>query len=354
MSKLSLLVTGVGGRSVGHQILHALQHCGDKYRIVATDAEPFSFGLYAVGDRYLTPLASRPEYIPAILRIIEKEHIRALLPGTEAEIRTLASRQREIEATGCVLISNPLPVIELCSDKWRLFQWLVSNGFQTPRTARLGEWQQFVREVGLPVICKPATNSGGSRNVSLFAQEREIEEYLERGEGLPADLLFQEYVGSGEDEYTVGVLVAAGGEPIDSIVMHRKLIGLSLGLQRRVGEHNYVLSTGYSQGFIIRHPQIQSECERLARRLESRGPLNIQCRLAGRQVSIFEVHARFSGTTSIRADVGFNEPDEMIEHFVLGRKPARLSYRTNIAAIRALQHILVPMPDMESVPEMGG
>jgi carbamoyl-phosphate synthase large subunit len=351
MSKLSILVTGVGGRSVGHQILHALQQRGDKYHIVVTDAHPFSFGLYAVADRYLMPLANRPEYIPAVLRIIEKEHIRALLPGTEPEIRTLASRQREIEAAGCVLISNPLPIIELCSDKWRLFHWLASNGFQTPRTVRVGDWRHFVREVGFPVICKPASHSGGSRDVSLFAHEREIEEYLERGEDLPTDLLLQEYVGSGEQEYTVGVLVAAGGEPIDSIVMHRKLSGLSLGLQRLVGNRNCVLSTGYSQGFLIRHPQIQSECEKLARRLESRGPLNIQCRLAGGRVSIFEVHPRFSGTTSIRADAGFNEPDELIEHFVFGKEPARLSYRTNIAAIRALQHILVPMSDMESVPK---
>ncbi len=354
MPRFSVMVTGVGGRSVGHQVLHALQKCGDKYHIVATDADRFSFGLYTVDDRYLVPPASRPEYIPAIVRIIEKEHIRALLPGTELEVRILAGRQREIEAAGCVLITNPLPVIELCSDKWNLFRWLVSNDFHTPRTARLHEWRPFVREVGFPVICKPATGSGGSRNVSLFTSELEIGDYLEHGERRPADLLFQEYVGSGEDEYTVGVLVANSGEPIDSIALHRKLTGLSLGHKRTVGERNYLLSTGYSQGFLIRHPQVQSECEKLAQRLGARGPLNIQCRLVGGEVFVFEVHPRFSGTTSIRADAGFNEPDELIEHFVLGKKLARLPYRTNLVAIRALQHILAPISDLESIPEVDG
>jgi hypothetical protein len=41
---LRVLVTSVGGRAVGHQIVHALQRLAERYTIVVTDADAFSFG----------------------------------------------------------------------------------------------------------------------------------------------------------------------------------------------------------------------------------------------------------------------------------------------------------------------
>jgi carbamoyl-phosphate synthase large subunit len=112
-----------------------------------------------------------------------------------------------------------------------------------------------------------------------------------------------------------------------------------------VGDRRCAISTGYSQGFIVRAPAIQAFCEELALRLESRGPLNIQLRLdfATKEPLVFEVHPRFSGTTPIRADVGFNEVDLLLRNALFGESFARLDYRTNVAAIRAFEHVIVPM-----------
>ncbi len=41
-------------------------------------------------------------------------------------------------------------------------------------------------------------------------------------------------------------------------------------------------------------------------------PINIQCRVVGDKVVPFEINPRFSGTTSLRAMVGYNEPDTLI------------------------------------------
>jgi carbamoyl-phosphate synthase large subunit len=59
------------------------------------------------------------------------------------------------------------------------------------------------------------------------------------------------------------------------------------------------------------------------------------------------VHPRFSGTTSIRASAGFNEPDVLIRNFLFGETIGRLDYRHNVAAIRAFQHTLVPLEAMD-------
>jgi len=46
--------------------------------------------------------------------------------------------------------------------------------------------------------------------------------------------------------------------------------------------------------------------------------VNVQCRLVDGEVVVFEINPRFSGTTSLRAMVGYNEPDVLFRHHVLG------------------------------------
>lgn len=344
--KARLLVTGVGGRSVGHQILHAVQLLGDRYHVIATDADPFSFGLYLVPDRHVVPLASAPDYPQAMLDLVRREKIDALLPGTEAEIRVLVGLRGELAAAGCHLVASPAEGVALCSDKARLYEWLAEHGFGVPKSARVDGWKALASEVGFPLVGKPAGASGGSRDVAILANEAEVERYIALFAGAASQIVFQEYVGDATSEYTVGVVVSQRPTVINSIVLHRVLTGLSLGASRVIGGKRYTLSTGYSQGFVVDDPKIRAFCEGLALRLGLTGPVNIQLRKHGEAIKVFEVHPRFSGTTSIRAEAEFNEPDLVLRDQLFGETPGRQTYRTNVAAIRAFRSILVPREEM--------
>jgi carbamoyl-phosphate synthase large subunit len=349
MSKpITVLITGVGGRSVGHQVLHALSLVSEKYRVIATDVENFSFGLYLADAAYLVPRADSPDYIPSIQELVRREEIKVILPGTEPEIRSLVSGRAAFEGLGCLVLSSSPEVVHLCSNKIRLYDWLQGNGFLVPRTAPALEWSRFVAEVGFPLVGKPTEESGGSRNVAILTDEAEVERYLDNNRG-DREVLLQEYVESPDTEYTVGVLISKTGKLIDSIVIHRRLLGLSLGPHRRWDGHDYTLSTGYSQGCIVKHPTLQAVCEQLALKIGARGPLNIQCRISPRGITILEVHPRFSGTTSIRAEVGFNEPDTLIRNYLLSETFGRLDYQTDVAAIRAFRTLIVPFSEMNNV-----
>ena len=349
-ARLRVLVTGVGGRSVGHQILHALQLLGDKYEILVADADPYSFGLYQVPRRFVVPAASEPGYLDALCRLLTREAVQVVIPGTEAELKAMAARREDIDKTGCFLLANPPPVVELCANKHRLGIWLKTNGFSTPDTAAAGDWRDLVVRKGFPLVAKPAANSSGSQNVAILGDESEVLRYLDTcgSEGT----IFQEYVDAADDEYTVGVCVDRGSRVIDSIVLRRKLTGLSLGARRVLDGRVCTLSTGYSQGYIVRQPLVQSECERLVKAIGICGPANLQCRLYRGQVMVFEVHPRFSGTTSLRADVGFNEPDMLIRTMVRGERLERQDYQTDVAVIRAFQSVVVPMSEMDAVPRI--
>jgi carbamoyl-phosphate synthase large subunit len=329
--------------------LHALLLLAGKYRVVVTDADSFSFGLYQVNDRYVVPNANSPDYISALLRIVRTEKVAAIFPGTEPEVWALCHQERVFVDEGCVVIMNSPEVVELCRDKWTLHRWLESNGFGVPRTVTALDWRNLVAQVGFPIVGKPTTGSGGSRNVALLKNEEEVSCYLEENRDKSDKIIFQEYLEAADNEYTVGVLVSQTGRIIDSILVHRKLVGLSLGARRIINNRDYALSTGYSQGFIVKHPVIQESCENLALKLGSRGPLNIQGRLVKGEFKVFEVHPRFSGTTSIRADAGFNEPDILFRNFLKNEQFGRIKYQSNVAAIRAFQNSLVPILDLDSI-----
>ncbi|MGD1277674.1 MAG: ATP-grasp domain-containing protein [Tepidisphaeraceae bacterium] len=344
---IPVLVTGVGGRSVGHQVLQAVLLAGQRYRPVAADAAAFSYGLYSAKRRYLLPPASSPDYLDAVRRLVAREGIVAILPGTQPETAVLAENAESL-GPGCQVIANPSSVIKLCKNKAVLHQWLDANGIATPRSVNAADWESLADQYGFPLVAKPAEDTGGSRGVAILSNADEVRMYLKTHRH--EDVVVQQYVGSMESEYTVGVMVSREGRIIDSIVIHRHLVGLSLGDKREIDGKMYALSTGYSQGYVCKHEQIQSACEELALKLGASGPLNIQLRLAGGKVVVFEVHPRFSGTTSVRAKAGFNEADTLIRNFVFGEPFGRIEYRTEVAAIRAFCTVLVPKAQMRGVP----
>jgi len=347
--QICVLVTGVGGRSVGHQILHGLLLLGSKYRVIACDASNYAYGLYQVSNRFKIPRADSPNYLKALQSLAVQESVNVILPGTEPEVRILAEAREQFQAIHCTVLVNPPGVVKVCANKAVLGRWLEENGFDVPKSASAEEWRKLVETCGFPIVAKPTSNSGASRNVEILNNEAEIRQYLTL---LPAgrEVIFQQYVEGLDSEYTVGVMISKAGDIIDSIVMHRRLEGLSLGVDRTINGRRYALSTGYSQGYFIKDSHIQSKCEELALKIGARGPMNIQCRVDQGKVYVFEVHPRFSGTSSFRADVGFNEPDTLLRNFHLNESFGRLYYRTNVAAIRALSNIVVPMSELNSVP----
>ena len=64
------------------------------------------------------------------------------------------------------------------------------------------------------------------------------------------------------------------------------------------------------------------------------GPSNIQMRIARGRPVCFEVNIRFSGTTPIRARLGFNDVEAALRHYVIGEPAKDLSLITSGIALR--------------------
>jgi carbamoyl-phosphate synthase large subunit len=344
--KRRILVTGVGGRSVGAGIVHALMRVDESIRarweIVATDADPFSWGLYVADHGALVPRADAPDYLDRIRELIERYEIAAVIPGTEAEAALMSANRDELPVP---VIANRARLMPLMMDKGEAESKLRELGLNFIPSYRWEERDEAVSAFGFPVFVKPTRGTGGSRGVHLVAGADELAALTPFVDETSRSIV-QPYIGDGENEYTVGVLSDGGGDVIDSIVIRRKLIGLSLLDAKRIESGTATVSTGISQGYIVRHAEIQEYCEALAYELGSVGPMNLQLRIHNGEPYVFEIHPRFSGTTPIRASAGFNEPDMLLRNHLDGERFERVEYRVDVAAIRAFEHVLVPIDSM--------
>jgi carbamoyl-phosphate synthase large subunit len=344
--KSAILVTGTGGRSVGAGILHSLMRVDtevrDRWTIIATDADPFSWGLYVADHNALVPLASDSGYLDRIAELTELYNVAAVVPGTEPEAALLAAHRDELSIP---VIANDSRLMPLMTDKNHAEVKLRELGLNFIPSYPWERRANAVCEFGFPLIVKPTRGTGGSRGVYLAVNQMELDSLVPfvRTSSRP---IVQPYIGDADAEYTVGILSDKSGNVIDSIVIRRKLIGLSLLDSKSYEGRTVAISTGFSQGYVVRHQAIQEFCEDLAKRLGSRGPLNVQLRIHEGDFYIFEIHPRFSGTTPIRASAGFNEPDVLLRNYLRDEEFGRLDYRVNMMAIRALEHVLVPMEDM--------
>jgi carbamoyl-phosphate synthase large subunit len=326
--RIPVLVTAIGCGGLGEQILKALCLAGrDRFFIVGADAQA-QCPHFSIVDRSLVlPRADDSCYVESVLDACTRFGLGAVFCGCEPELKRLSAERARFAAQGVLLPINPAEVIEMCMDKQQTGRRLAELGFAPPRFVAVRSREELESIDWFPVVVKPSTGSGGSSNCFIAQSRRQLialADYLGL-ENMLGRFLVQEYVGVSDEEYTVGVLHDMDGNFINSIAVRRILSG---ALNTRVSVQNVtgrpelgprlVISSGVSHGYVGRFPNVTQPCEQIAAALGVRGPVNIQCRYVSGTVKVFEINPRFSGTTSIRAMMGYNEPDILLRKHLLG------------------------------------
>lgn len=293
---MKILVTGAGAL-LGQGMIRALRMSSIKGRVIAVDPSPYAPGLYWSDAAYLVPAANDSRYLERITQIAEKERPQILLVGTDVELPVFARHRDELEAaTGMRVLVSSERVVQTANDKWLTAEFMRQNSFAYPESCLPGSEDDLVERVGFPLVVKPRV---GARSVGLrLVNSRD--ELADALRDALSDVVIQEHVGSPAEEFTAGAVHFPGEVPI-SIVMRREL---------RDG-NTY-------RAFLGEYPEYNDQVRALAKRLGAYGPVNFQFRLKGADVCVFEINARFSGTTPLRAQAGFNEVEMCIRHVLEG------------------------------------
>lgn len=291
---LKVLVTGAGSL-LGQGIIRALQMSSIRATIVAVDPSPLAAGLYWVEAPYVVPPAAEEGYLRRIDEILARERPDAVLIGTDVELGVLAAHRERLERERRtrVVVSDPA-VVAIADDKWKTYQFLHAHRLDCPDSCLPGDERALVERVGFPLVVKPRVGAR-SKGVCLARDWTELRAALTAGPGL----IVQQRVGGDDTEYTAGAL-CFDGEYAGSIVMRREL---------RDG-NTY-------RAYVDEYPELNRAVRTWTEILKPRGPVNFQFRLDGGRPKVFEINARFSGTTPLRAHAGFNEVEMALRH-VLG------------------------------------
>jgi carbamoyl-phosphate synthase large subunit len=349
---IRVLVTAIGGGGHGDQILKALRLAPQgSYKIFGADANP-NCPQASLVDKFITlPMARDPNYMKTLLHACRELGVQALFHGCEPELMLFVENQQAIQSAGIFLPMNDTTLIRLCMDKAKTNERLAKLGFPAPRYVNVTSESEFVDINWFPVVVKPAIGGGGSANVYIAQDMKELQAlavYLGLG-SITSDFMIQEYVGNPDQEYTVGVLHDLEGHYVNAIAVKRHLkSGMSIrtSVENRTSRKDLgpqlVISSGVSQGDIGRFEEVTIQCREIADRLGSRGPLNLQCRFVDGKVRVFEINPRFSGTTSLRAMVGLNEPDLLIRRHLLGQDIGQDVPYQEATVLRSLAETLQP------------
>jgi len=329
-AKIPVLITAVGGGGVGEQILKALTIANNqdpKYHIIAGDMNPYCPQFKMADEAFCLPSANDENFMDALNHITKTKNCLALFPGCEPDLARISKNRDALDTNDLMLPINPTDVITTCMDKTATGKILTELGFNPPQYIEAETYEELEHIDWFPVVIKPTRGSGGSAH-SYIAQNQEELRYLTLylKSAVPNQaFIVQEYVGDENSEYTVGILHDMDGHYINSIAVHRQLKSI-LNVRARyknntgrtdLGE-TLTISSGISHGFVGKFPEVTDRCRDLAKAIGARCAINIQLRLVDGEIKVFEINPRFSGTTSIRAMMGYNEPDTLVRKHILG------------------------------------
>lgn len=326
-----VLVTGAGA-VLGQGIINALRRSSLRAEIASADPNPLSPGLFWVDRGYVIPMANDPGYLSRFEEVLQAERPDVVLVGTDVELPVLAEHRHALEARHGtrILVSSP-DVVRIADDKYETFRFCRDAGLDPPLSAlpeNEDELRALIRTAGFPLIVKPRIGAR-SVGVSLVRDERELRGALDGRTGL----VVQQVAGAPECEFTTSAIVF-DGKAQASIVMRRDL---------RDGNTH--------RAFVELYQELNAFVRQAAEALQPHGPVNFQFRTdANGRPHIFEINARFSGATPLRALAGFNEV-EMCLRYLLDGEPVQQPAELRQGMV--LRHLSETFVTQEQVQALG-
>src|SRR5439155_3506447 len=171
MRDITVLVTASGAPGTA-ALLRALRANGERgVRIVGTDMSPQAVGRQFCDRFYVVPPGRDPGFVDAVLDIVRRENIDAVLPQSSFDLLALAEARERFMAT-TVLVSPP-EAIRTANDKAATYALLERLGLRAPAWRKVTGARALAaaaQELGYPdrPLCFKPVFSSGSRGFRVL------------------------------------------------------------------------------------------------------------------------------------------------------------------------------------------
>jgi carbamoyl-phosphate synthase large subunit len=331
LKKLTVMVTGAGAL-LGQGILRCLRMARRPIRVITADPDYRAAGHWLGDFAEKIPRADDPKYLDKVEMILAREQVDILLIGTDVELPIFSKERARLEEKygTKVVVSSPT-VVEIANDKLMTARFLEGAGFPFPHSVSADDrpaMAELIRTIGFPLIAKPKQGAR-SAGVVVVNSSKDLSRFIGR-----TDFVVQELLPDNEGEYTAGCLVV------------RQTCVASVVLRRDLRDGNTY------RAYADTSRKYDGEITTIAERLECYGPCNFQFRIKNGRPVVFEINARFSGTTPIRAMFGFNEVIAIVDYLDAGAPIPEVTLKEG-AVFRAWSDIYVDSLQLESFRKKG-
>lgn len=309
------------GSGVGQSVVNSCRLSKLPIRTIGFGTNPMAYGLYDCDDYVYAPSIYSEGYVEKIISLARQAGIDLLVPGMDDEAHIFAKHVQLFNDAGIEVITAGKDLLDLCRDKE-----LMSNELNSTANIFVKSYnKQNVREAIesgdaiFPLIAKPRSGFA-SRGLEIILRHDD----LNRIEDFH---VVQELAIPREDDpeyhYFVNQLAKRVNPQVSEVSIqlvadrNGNIIGRMISYNR--------LNNGIPIEIIpFENSEVWDEIEKLLpvfKKKGLKGPLNLQGRLTDRGLKLFEMNARFTGITGLRAAMGFNEVEACIKSW-LGISPS--------------------------------
>jgi carbamoyl-phosphate synthase large subunit len=249
---------------------------------VAADVNPLAPALYRADRQALVPRIGDEEYIPALRALVDKHHVRLIVPLTDLDQVTLAAAREDL---GALVLLPAEETVERLADKYLAHLLFEERGIASPPT-----WlpNGVPDDASFPLLVK-ARNGFGSRHIYRAEDRVQLGFFLGY---TPVDSIVQACLGG--EEFSIDVFCDLEGRCLNAIP--RTMI------ESKGGES--------IKGMTIRDEQLIELARDVAEKLQLVGPANIQCfREQDGSHYITDINPRFGGGFPLPLAAGGRYPE---------------------------------------------
>ncbi len=324
MKTKRIFVVGVScvGSGVGQSVVNSCRLSRFPIKTIGLGTNPMAYGLYECDDYAYTVSYYDDNYIENILKVCLEKGVDILVPGHDDEAHLLSKHVARFEAAGVKVIVSGPELLNLCCDKNQMSRILnpVANIFVRSFTKDdfICAWDG--QDVELPVIAKPR-DGFASRGIEIIQGEQDFDKITD---GHIVQELALPHDGDPNQDHCLK-LISMGMNPQIAEVSIQYVFDQSGSVIGKMASYNKLNNGVPIEILPFEDEAMWADVELLLPtlvKLGARGPVNLQGRITNKGIKLFEINARFTGITGLRAALGFNEVEACIRHWMgLGFTP---------------------------------
>ena len=290
---LNILILSCGTRN--KIVQYFKKQLADKGYVLATDCNDLAPALYEADNYFIVPRIEDCNYLDTILSICKDYHVKAVFSLIDPELSLLAKHKQAFLEIGTVPLVPNLEVVDMCFDKYKMYEFLTKNNLKTMKSYI--DKEEFYRDVeagciNYPVFVKPVRGSA-SNNISKVVSKDEIEWLFNRFD----NLMIQQFMDG--IEYGVDVYIdIISNEPV-AIFAKEKVV-------MRAGETDKSIS--------VKDTKLFNLIQQFVEIAGFKGVIDIDLFKVNDEFYISEVNPRFGGGYPHAYESGVNIPKMIINN----------------------------------------